>query len=1027
MDDYGYVKLAEGGAGGLKVLFVLDFMPSEDLKSGKMLSGDTGLLLEALDLRARARSGVRRVAWTAITFNAFRTIGKPTDYVTEARDAFTARINHAIIETQPDVVLTFGPSLISALQPERYRLDTKRPGLWLGVPGEQTFTYRGSKHTCTICATLSLSNVVDGMRGAPDALGYMIENIANAYARSIRFKVDEQRLLDSKPVLIDTIPRYKKVMDMLRQQKEVAVDTEATSLYKFATRLLTVQFAKCQDYGYVIPIYHKDSPFSAKEMRYIIRDLREFFEGDNDNDVHLYANAQFDLSLMRTMLGVRWFENDLWDVFAGAFALDENKKVLSTLAGTYYYSLLNLCVQHGFNGYLTSSFNKSHRTTIASVDLAGDALRYMAWDCTTLHAIKEQQIACAKSIGHRMYEGVVRWQLSDTLHGYSLMEHTGAPLDIEYLYKLRLPDSPIEKILRDKETELLNTQAARKANAILAKQNGAPAGSIFGGKTPNMLKLSRPEHKDLLFFEVLKLTPVDKRGRDIDLDEDVPRGKRGKIDKAFQTRHAGVKEVQLYSEMGKAKKLRDAYVKSFIRKLGEDEDLQKTKRIRSRYSFLRVVTYRTASEDPNLQNIPSRGELGKHIKRCFIAPPGHLVIKVDYRVHEVRGWGLISFDKGVADLFIQAKKLRDAYRAHPSAELALRVKTEADIHVMNAAYFFRMNAADVAKQKEVRNRVKGVIFGLIYQMSIKSLAASIQMELEDTKKLVRNFTKRFPKGMKWIEDVKIFARKHHYVQAPIGIRRNLCGYIMPEAMEHADRVYADMDRRAVNSPIQGMSAQFMAIGNREIDRQVWEHKKAGRDFSLKPSNSVHDSLENLVRYCDFLRSLDIIETGMTTNVREVCVKRYNYDFVVDLEIDFEIGAAISHVDGWDFSAHQLDVLVFESLLFQRRELGYDMDVAACYAEVFDQMHEAPRWLRKQVKNTGYQFKMTESSYLRGKARSLQELRSAHEKLLSVKDTEAKAVEASEAAINKAAKTLATLYEDYCKHGGKPLKGVVHVL
>lgn len=329
-------------------------------------------------------------------------------------------------------------------------------------------------------------------------------------------------------------------------------------------------------------------------------------------------------------------------------------------------------------------------------------------------------------------------------------------------------------------------------------------------------------------------------------------------------------------------------------------------------------------------------------------------------MHEVRGWGLIALDRAVGAVFQAAKVLRDQYRRFPTPELAKKLKYEADVHIVNALYFFQKTLEqfenDPGLMKELRNAVKGVIFGLIYQMSLKSLAASIKQELEFTKTLVKNFNKRFPRGMKWIESCKKFAREHLYFENPLGFRRHLWGYILPESAENAKRIHSEMDRMAVNSPIQGMCAGFMGIANRQLDKMLWEwriYKK--RVVELYVNNSVHDSLENEASYRDFLISLEFVERSMTQSVREVVQKRHGFDFVVDLEVDFEISASLSESQAWDFSILELERIVEESLIFQRDVLKHKLDVDATMELIFSQKADMAPWMKEQIRNLKYKF------------------------------------------------------------------------
>jgi hypothetical protein len=334
-----------------------------------------------------------------------------------------------------------------------------------------------------------------------------------------------------------------------------------------------------------------------------------------------------------------------------------------------------------------------------------------------------------------------------------------------------------------------------------------------------------------------------------------------------------------------------------------------------------------------------------------------MYIKVDYRVHEVRGWGLISFDKGIAELFIGAKKLRDLYRTNPSPELKARLKGETDVHVMNAAYFFSVSIEKV--DKELRNSVKGIIFGLIYQMSMNTLANNLKKSLEFTLKLVENFNKRFPKGMKWIETTKAFARKHYYYENPIGFRRHVWGFALPDSLEHAKRSYGTMSRQIVNSPIQGMCAQLVAVGIRQIDvalHKIWLEQK--RDVDIRVCNSVHDSVESCVAYANIIESIFIIEDSLTTKVREVMSNRCGFNFVVDVEVDTDVGATMADCQAWDTSIVELERIFHESLLIQTNELSYNINIPNIMEDIFVrqlQAKTAPSWLRKQAKNIEYEF------------------------------------------------------------------------
>jgi len=375
LNDYSFVKLPYENNSGRKILFVLDYMPTEDLHEGRLLSGETGMLLEAL-LKATFSVELKKqitFSWLACTFNAFKTAGSTREVQYAAKSAFAARIRALILKYKPDVVVTFGHSASAALLKPQLELSDNKHSYWYGVPVRS----KAGTHEFLTVSTLSLESLNEGTAATAGLLGYVIRNLANAIMATHRYAVDNDRLKSSKAVLIDNVPKFNKLMDHLAAAEYVAVDTEADNLNKLANRLLTIQFAVKDTIGYVVPLYHKDTPFTPKELGYLKRRLRAYFEGDNDNKYHIYANADFDLNLMRNQLKTRYMHNHVHDIFGGEFGLDENYKFLSALTGEYYYSLANICSQYGFTGYMESKFSKKDRKNISTTNLySTDFLKY---------------------------------------------------------------------------------------------------------------------------------------------------------------------------------------------------------------------------------------------------------------------------------------------------------------------------------------------------------------------------------------------------------------------------------------------------------------------------------------------------------------------------------------------------------------------------------------------------------------------------------------------------------------------------
>lgn len=942
-EPYDYVRLpyVERSAKSPKVLFVLDWVPSEDLHSGKLLYGESGDLLNNLLIEAsRYTKQPQNFSWMAMSASACRVVGKTEQFKNYANTVFKERVESMIIRYKPDYVVAFGRTVQDYLLGNTIVEDGKgrrRYSYWLGVPVTKTISSGKQKHTTKIVSNLSLDALCRPDINAASMLGYAMRCLSPIFGKT--WHVDAAEIESHKSVYIDTIEKFDKLLDYLEKQPIVSIDTETKDLSRITNKLLTIQFAVKPNIGYLVPVYHKDTPFTADELKHIIKRLRIYFEKSNQQKYQIFVNGRFDLTVMKNDCGIRYFKAPLWDVPGAEFVLDENMKALEGVIGEYYYSLANIAVQYGYTGYITAEFGKSQRAGFSSADLNDPAVRkYCTLDVVVPLAIHYQQIEKGKHIGYKHFEQVVYNEISDTIHAFSKMEHNGSDVDVKYLFFLRTENSPIEQELRRQEEMLIGTKAGQRANKLLLGNKGIPQGSLFADVSlASALQLSKPDHQQTLFFDVLKLKPLS-----------TGKSGKGKVDKAFQLHYKDVPEVAAYTALQKAKKLRNAYVKSFINRLAEDPDFQKDHCVRATYNFLKVVTHRTSASNPNLQQVPAHSELGKLIKRLFVARKGTIYIKVDYRVHEVRGWGLISFDKAVAEVFAAAKKLRDLYRIKPTAELAERLKTEADIHVQNASYFFSvaLNAVD----KPLRNAVKGIIFGFIYGMGLRTMAKNINKDEDFTKTLLGNFAKRFQKAVAWSKQIKETARQKLFVEAPTHIRRNLWGYLLPNSIEDAGAVHAQMDRQAGNAPIQGMCAKFMMNAIRLLDKSIFDEVLKDKTFELHICNSVHDSLENQAGYKNIIKSLVMIEYALTEGVKQKVKERYGFDIISDLEIDFEIGATLSTCDTWDFSVFGLYDLVRDALEFQRDELKHEIDVASTLELVFSQTQDMPKWMITQCKN-----------------------------------------------------------------------------
>lgn len=951
---YDYVQLPKHvKKGAKKMLVVLDYMPTEDLTSGRLLSGATGKLFKSILKVANTfyneENKLNDYDWLAVCHNAFKTAGQAESFKESAKDEFRRRLQKIITSYKPDVVLTFGNEPYRVLNGARLaKYDNKLYHL-LGVPTKIEVKFKDTTHKCIHVPSLSLNNLItDNGSGNSMALaGYVSRNVVNALSDEPKYKIPK---LKYKPVLVDSIEKFDKMMKEIKSKENLAIDTETENLNRRVNKMLTIQFAYSTDKAFVVPTYHKDSSFTSDELKYIQLKLRKFFEKTNQNKFHVFTNGKFDLTVIRNFCGVRFFKTDMWDIFAGEFCLDENVKNLRKLIGNSYYSLLNLSMQYGCTAYYDAEFGKDKRKTIYAVDLDDALIEYCCLDVIVPLYIQRLQLKRAKDIGYTKYSDIVGYQLSDMSHNFSTWEYNGCPTDIEYLFHLKTKDSPIRLELEKCKERLYASEGVRKANALLTKKSGAPVVGLMGRVDLKLFDISKQDHQQILFFDVLKLKPL------MSSKANSKGVVKHKIDKKFQAKYDSVEEVKLYTALQKAKKLYNAYVKSLIKQWGVDDDMRFDSHIRPHFEFLDVVTGRTSAKKPSLQQVPSRGELGKHIKRLFIAESGRIMIKVDYSAHEVRCWSLLTGDKSVAALFETGRDLRRQYRLRPDPDLLKRIDLEGDVHKINAAYFFGVPIEQV--DKPLRNAVKTVIFGLIYQQGMKGLSASTGQTVEAIEKLVKQFKKKHPIGVAWFDTVKQFARDNLYVESPLGRRRHTWGHLMPKnANKNADSVIARNERQSVNSPVQGIGSDFLINGARCIERLKYDHfDKTGHYPDFYQANSVHDSIIFSCAYEDIWVAIKIIEQGLTSEVARVTEERHGMEFIVPLEIDFEIGNNERDVVSWSGSLEQMDSII-KSCLKERQAENPKFDAKRIYRNVMQEQYEhMPDWCKKQAWNLGIKMK-----------------------------------------------------------------------
>ena len=234
-----------------------------------------------------------------------------------------------------------------------------------------------------------------------------------------------------------------------------------------------------------------------------------------------------------------------------------------------------------------------------------------------------------------------------------------------------------------------------------------------------------------------------------------------------------------------------------------------TGRVHTSYNQAGSVTGRIASSDPNLQNIPIRTELGRQVRRAFVADPGNYLLSVDYSQVELRIVAHMSDDQAMLNAFRAGR----------------------DIHAATAAAIYGKRLDVITKAQ--RSRAKGINFGLIYGISPFGLTRYTDMTLAEAENFVKAYFKKFPGIKTFLDSLREQAAEQGYVETLLGRRR----YFPALKNQRNHNIRSREEREAINAPVQGTAADIMKIAMLNVPKAL---KEAG--LSGKMLLQVHDEL-----------------------------------------------------------------------------------------------------------------------------------------------------------------------------------------
>jgi len=314
------------------------------------------------------------------------------------------------------------------------------------------------------------------------------------------------------------------------------------------------------------------------------------------------------------------------------------------------------------------------------------------------------------------------------------------------------------------------------------------------GKTFNLN--STQQLSDVLFV-TLRLTPPDQGRKTASGHYSTAAG----VLDEMSGQHPVVDMVLEYRELSK---LKSTYVDALPAQIHPE-----TGRVHTSFSQTGAVTGRLSSSNPNLQNIPTRTEIGRRVRRGFVAEAGNVLLSVDYSQIELRIVAHMAGDEAMLDAF----------------------RAGQDIHATTAAAIYGVPLEQVSKEQ--RRHAKAINFGLIYGMSAFGLTRSTELTLAESEDFVAAYFRQFPGVKKYLDGIRREAAQNGYVETLLGRRR----YFPALKGQLNYNLKNREEREAINAPIQGTAADIMKIAMIKIPPALAQAGLHGRMLL-----QVHDEL-----------------------------------------------------------------------------------------------------------------------------------------------------------------------------------------
>ena len=547
--------------------------------------------------------------------------------------------------------------------------------------------------------------------------------------------------------LVETEEDARKLFDLFVTKQILSLDTETTSVNPIDAELVGLSFAAEEGKAFYVAI-----PAEREKAERIVNIFKPLYE--SPDILKIGQNIKYDMEVLMNY-GVR-LSAPMFDTMIAHYVLQpEQKHNMDILAET----LLN---------YQTVHIDE----LIGPKGKGQKSMRDLSPASVCDYAAEDADV---------------------TLRLYNVLKPRLKEANVEQLfYDIEMPLVPV---LADMETTgvRLDTEALAETSKVLTERMKQIERNIYE-LAGHEFNIASPKQVGEVLFGEMKIVEKPKKTKT---------GQYVTSEEVLQQLRSKAPIVADILEHRGLKKLLGTYVDALPKLINP-----RTGHIHTSFNQAVTATGRLSSSDPNLQNIPVRGEDGKEIRKCFIPEPGELFFSADYSQIELRVMAHLSGDKNMIEAF------REGY----------------DIHAATAARIYREKIEDVSRDQ--RTKAKRANFGIIYGITVFGLAERLEISRDEAKQLIDGYFETFPDVHAYMEKAKELAREHGYAETFFHRRRYL-----PDITSHNATVRNFAERNAINAPIQGSAADIIKIAMVKIyDR----FRKEG--IRSKMILQVHDEL-----------------------------------------------------------------------------------------------------------------------------------------------------------------------------------------